>query len=389
MKIAIILSRFPYPLEKGDKLRAYHFIRMLGKEHDITLYALSDRAVTEDDISSIAPFCKDIHIYYTSRLAISFGLVRAFFKSLPFQAGYFYNSKAKRAIRKNILENSPDIVMCQLVRVAEYVIGLPFKKVIDYQDALSMNMCRRSVASKGITGLLFRWEYRKLRNFERRVFDKFDKKIIISIPDKQAIEHELNEKIMVVPNGVDYNYFSPQPDRKKVYDIVFTGNMGYGPNVEGAKWLAKRIIPEVKKVLPDIKVLIAGASPALSVKALAGDNITITGWLPDIRDAYSTSKVFVAPMATGSGLQNKLLEAMAMRLPCITTPLANASLQAEHKKEALIADSTEEIANALITLLQNVDLADEIADNGYKMVRERYCWDSIIKEFDNNVLKKI
>lgn len=387
MKILFILSRFPWPLEKGDKLRAFHFIRLLSEEHDVHLFALSDRKVSDTDYKAVAEYCDKIEVVHFSGWSIFKGLVASLFRGLPFQVGYFWNRKAARGISAMIKQEEPDLIFCQLVRVAEYVKDIPVRKVIDYQDALSLNMRRRAAVSKGIKKLVFAREARLLSLYENSVFNKFDYRIIISEPDKEALTHPDKGEIVVIPNGVDHDFFIPDESAEKRYDVVFTGNMSYAPNVEGAIWLAKEIFPLVKKSMPHLTLLLAGASPVSSVKALESDDITVTGWIPDIRDAYRQSKVFIAPMLTGSGLQNKLLEAMAMKLPCITTNLANASLMAENNREIIVADSADEIAAAIVKLLKDKQFAEEIAVSAYRMVRSKFCWNSVIEKFNYLITK--
>lgn len=389
LKILVVLSRFPWPLEKGDKLRAFHFLRLLSQNHEIHLFALSDRKISENDVDAIRPYAMSIEIIRCTKWRILQGLLWAFFRRKPFQVGYFYNRFAHRKIKSVVETVKPDLIFCQLVRVAEYVKRFSVSKVLDYQDALSLNMYRRSAASRGALRVICSREAKALARYESRVFDWFDSRIIISEPDKAAINHPCKDKIVVVPNGVDYEFFSPGENVDRPYHIVFTGNMSYAPNVAGALWLAGEIFPLVKAAVPDATLLLAGSSPLNVVKALANEDITVTGWMPDIRDAYNSAKVFVAPMKTGSGLQNKLLEAMSMKLPCITTSLANASLMAAENKEVIVADTAENIAGSIVKVLQDSRLSDQIGQAGYEMVRRKFSWDSIIGEFEEKQLKYI
>jgi len=383
LKILFILSRFPWPLEKGDKLRAYHFIRELSERHDIHLFALSDTPVSAQDIAALEPFCKSVTVERISLLNRLLGVLSAFFLRKPFQVGYFYKASAKRKISKLDHTINPDAVFCQLVRVAEYAIPLQRFRILDYQDALSCNMGRRAGASAFPMNLIWKRESRLLQRYEREVFNSFHLKCMISSTDKNLIQHKDAQEIVVVPNGVDFGHFCHEEiSTDKPYDLVFTGNMAYAPNIQGAIWLARVILPLVQKEIPEARLLLAGASPAPAVRALAGPAICVTGWMDDIRDAYRQGKVFIAPMQTGSGLQNKLLEAMAMRLPCITTSLANASVGAVHGVEMLVADDAEELAHHAVTLLKNPDFAMRMAESGSKMVHERFQWEAHLNAFE-------
>ncbi len=147
MKIFVILSRFPYPLVKGDKLRAFNQIKYLSLNNEIHLCALNDTVVTQDHVNKLKPFCKSVTILKLSKLSIAWNIFLALFKGLPFQAGYFYNSDAQRKINRLIKEVQPDHIYCQFLRVAAYVKDIRIRKTLDYQDVLSKGMERRYYAS--------------------------------------------------------------------------------------------------------------------------------------------------------------------------------------------------------------------------------------------------
>ena len=205
------------------------------------------------------------------------------------------------------------------------------------------------------------------------MFDEFDVKTIISEPDRDLIPHPKKNEILIIPNGVDHEFFKPRQEEKK-YDIVFTGNMSYAPNVNAVDYLANDILPLVWKQVPEAKLYIAGATPDPKVKKAACDRIIVSGWLDDIREAYAQSRVFIAPMRIGTGLQNKLLEAMSMGLPAITTPLANASLGAQPGEEILVGSNAEELAQHIVTLLSDTSRARQIAQAGYDFTNRVYDW---------------
>ena len=390
MKIFVLLPRIPWPLEKGDKLRAFNQIKQLAKNNEVVLCALNtDKKVRKEDaFKALQPHCISVTFIDISKLSILINIIKAFFKGLPLQCGYFYNAKAHKKIRNIIKKHKPDMLFGQLLRVAEYIRHENTSKTIDYQDVFSMGMKRRCDIAPFYMKPFFNMEYRRLKRYEHDIFDDFDVKTIISLPDREHIDHPKKDEILIVPNGVDHEYYTPRECEKK-YDIVFTGNMSYAPNVNAVEYLANYILPLVWKKLPDAKMYIAGATPDPRVKKVASDRIIISGWLDDMRDAYAQSKIFIAPMRIGTGLQNKLLEAMAMRLPCITTSLANNSLLAsEEKNEILVGDKEQELAEHIITLLTNKDKADEIAQNGYDFVRRVYDWEMATKIMEDEMKLK-
>ena len=376
MKIFVLLPRIPFPLEKGDKLRAFNQIKQLAKHNEIVLCALNDnpKVNEQDAFHALQPYCQSINFIKITKPQIMLGLVRAFLKGLPMQCGYFYNRKAVKKIDALIAKHKPDMLFGQLLRVAEYIRHKDLPKAIDYQDIFSYGMKRRADIASFVTRPIYNMEYRRLSRYEAAIFEDFDVKTIISEPDKALFPHERRNEILVIPNGVDHDYFNPQ-EREKSYDLVFTGNMSYPPNVNAVEYLANEILPVVWKTLPDVKLYIAGATPDPKVKKAASERIIVSGWLDDIRDAYAQSRVFIAPMRIGTGLQNKLLEAMSMRLPSITSPLANASLGAKPDEEILIGNNAEEMAQHIISLLTDQEKAERLALAGYNFTNRVYDWD--------------
>ena len=390
MKIFVLLPRIPYPLEKGDKLRAFNQIKQLAKHNEIVLCALNDnpKVSEQDAFHALQPYCQSVNFIKINKLQIVLGLVRAFCKGLPLQCGYFYNRKAARKIDALIAKHKPEMLFGQLLRVAEYIRHKDLPKAIDYQDIFSYGMKRRADIASFVTRPVFNMEYRRLKRYEAAIFDDFDVKTIISEPDRALFPHERRDEILIIPNGVDHDYFKPQEQEKK-YDLVFTGNMSYPPNVNAVEYLAYDILPIVWKTLPEVKMYIAGATPDPKVKKVASDKIIVSGWLDDIRDAYAQSRVFIAPMRIGTGLQNKLLEAMSMRLPAITSPLANASLGAKPEEEILVGSNAEEMAQHIITLLTDKEKAEHIAQAGNDFTNRVYDWGKateILEEAMNRAL---
>jgi len=376
MRIFVLLSRVPYPLEKGDKLRAFHQIKELSKSNEIILCALNPlRSLDKQKaFAAVQPYCRSINfidIPFTGRM---WNIFVALLSNRPLQAGYFFNKRAAKKVKALITEYKPDHIYCQLIRTAEYVKNIPIPKTIDYQDVFSYGIKRRASKASGFYKTIFNMEYKRLIAYETEVFNLFDNKTIISFPDRKLFPHPDRDQIEVIPNGVDHDFFKPMQAEKK-YELVFTGNMAYPPNVDAAEFLANKIMPLVWGKKPDAKLLLAGASPDRKVLALKADRITVSGWMDDIRDSYASAKIFIAPMRIGTGLQNKLLEAMSMKIPSITTPLANDALQAKNEKEILISETAEDLSAQILRLLRDDTLYKTIEENGFIFVKNKYSWD--------------
>lgn len=374
MKILFLVSRVPWPLEKGDKLRAFNHLKLLSERHEITLVALNDTDIHPDAEQVLSRYCKKIHIIDNSWKARIQNLISSAFNGKPFSTGYFYNADAQEYIDDIIEQIHPAHIFCQLTRVAEYVKDVKdINKTLDYQDAFAKGMKKRINKEPLYQRWLFKTEYERLMKYEAEIFNCFENKIIISNQDRENIAHPDKEKIVVVPNGVDLDFFKPAEIEKK-YDLLFTGNMAYPPNVESVLFLVNEILPLLKKHIPEVKLLIAGANPATRVKALAGKNVEVSGWIDDMRAAYSLTKLFIAPMQISIGLQNKLLEAMAMRVPCITSEHANNALGGTSDENIIVCKQPQDYADAILRLLDNPADAEKIADAGHQFVKKNYSW---------------
>ena len=386
MKIFVLLSRFPYPLEKGDKLRAYHQLKELSKTNQIHLCCLSDKKIKKEWIDELASFCETVDVYSLNKPLIYWNTTKQLFSDKPFQVGYFYQKRIQRKINQLIKLHQVEHIYCQLIRTAEYVKNIhSINKTIDYMDALSMGMNRRAVIAKGIKKKLYRAEGKRLAAYENRIFDYFNHHIIISKQDRELINHPDNDKIHVIENGISESYFNYKNEVNKEYDLVFTGNMNYPPNIECSEYIVNSILP----LLPtSTTLLLSGASPNQRISALRKENkIEVSGWVDDIRDSYASAKIFIAPLFIGTGLQNKLLEAMAMGIPCITTSLVNNALNAIDKKHILTAETAEDFAKLSIQLLEDKSLYSSISEKGKNFVKDQFSWSKSVEKL-NSVFNK-
>jgi sugar transferase (PEP-CTERM/EpsH1 system associated) len=384
-KLLVLLSRVPYPLDKGDKLRAYNQIKILSKEYTILLFALNDGPIHQASLDALKPYCQAIKFVELNPVTILFNLIQAFFSRLPL--GYYYNKRLQKMVNRFIEKQQPDLIYCQLIRTTEYVRNtLNIPKAVDYMDVFSKGVQRWSGKSSFPLNIILKMEYKRLLKYEHLVFNLFNLKTIISEQDKALIFHPDKQQIKVIKNGVDFDYFTPV-SRPVKYDLLFSGNMNYTPNIDSAVYLVKEILPLVRKhpKFKNTSVLIAGATPHKKVLALQSENVIVTGWVDDMRECFAESKIFIAPMKLSIGLQNKLLEAMAMQKPCITSKLANNAIHAPENECVLVAETPEEYATHIIHLLEHPEAAARLAENGYTFVRKNYHWNNITEELSRDL----
>ena len=377
----VITSRFPYPLDKGDKLRAYHQIKELAKECEVHLVSLSNKNIHEKDKNELEKICKSVSIYKLNKLQSLLSLFGALFNKKPFQVALFYNKNIHKKIKKKTREINPNHIYCQLIRCAEYVKDeFDIPKTIDFMDVLSKGIERRISTSPFYLKKILETEAERLKIYENIMFEYFDNHAIISLQDQELIYHVKREEIAIIPNGIDTHFFSPDSKIKKKYTLLFNGNMQYQPNVKSAIYIVTHILPLVKEKIPGVSLLISGTSPTKEVQELASDAVTVSGWMDDIRDAYNQAIIFIAPMQIGTGLQNKLLEAMAMEMPCVTSKLANNALNAKTNDEILIGNSKEEYAELIIKLINDSSKREALGKNGQTYVRNNFNWETSTKK---------
>ena len=383
MRIVMLVSRVPYPLEKGDKLRAFHQLRHLAQRHEVHLFALNDGGELHPEaLSVLGKHCASVEVVDLPKARAGLNLARAGLTGKPFQVGYFTWGAAQKRFDALVQRVQPDHFYCQLIRTAEYVRSYPdVLETLDYMDAFAKGMDRRLATARPHMKLPIALERRRLIAYEREAFDRFDHHTIISEQDRDEIPHERRGEIQVVRNGVDTEFFSPI-EREREWDLLFNGNMGYPPNVEAVEFLVGEVLPVVWERRPQTRLLISGATPAPRVTALESDRVKVSGWVDDVRDSYAGARVNIAPMLISIGLQNKLLEAMAMKVPCITTTLANNALGARPGEEILVGDTPSELADRILELLEDPARAEAIGAGGLELVRRSYDWESTTTQLE-------
>ncbi|NDB35214.1 MAG: glycosyltransferase [Flavobacteriia bacterium] len=377
-RMVFITSRFPYPLDKGDKLRAYHLIKQLSLNYDIFLIALSDEMVRPEWSDELASYTTEIRIFRLRKIGILLRLLQNVFQSKPFQIAYFTDFLIQRKIKKLLVDFEPDHIFCQMIRPAEYVKNYHrCRKTIDYMDILSLGMERRALKSRWISKLVFKLEAQRLVDYEQRLFNYFEFHLMISQQDANGFPYELRNKLIIIPNGIDTEYFAPNVDIKPSFDLVFVGNLSYAPNIDAVKWMCLNIL----KNREELRLLIAGSdlSPGLKSFVDRYPNATILGWQEDIRSIYAKGKIFLAPMQMGTGLQNKILEAMAMQLPCITTSLASAAIP---ESPLIVANLPHEMLDSINMLLHNTEHAIQLGQHGRVFVQSNYAWETCVSRYE-------
>jgi polysaccharide biosynthesis protein PslH len=377
--IVFITSRFPYPLNKGDKLRAFHQIKSLSKSANIYLISISKNQLSKEDLRALTPYCRSVDNFVLSQTKSIISLFKGLFSNKAFSVSYFYHRSFQKLIDMKIKEINPDIIHCHLIRTAQYVNSSHIAiKTIDYMDCFSIGAFKELNNTKNVFKKLFlQIEYKRLIKSEQSSFKKFNKHFIISQPDKDALPVKDSSQVMVLQNGVDFKTFYPN-ELPKEYDLLFSGHMGYVPNIAAAKYAITKIFP----ILPTPrKLLIAGIGTTSKISNLKSDKIIIQEHFTHIREAFWKSKILLAPMNISIGLQNKILQAMAMKVPVICSQQANMSINAPVGTSILTAAEPQEYIEAINLLLDDDEYYQLIANQGYQFVKNNFDWDIINNQF--------
>lgn len=371
--IAYLTSRFPYPLNKGDKLRVFHFLKELSVSEEVHLICLTSEPVPPEHMDVLREFCATVHVFEVSKVGRLWSLVLSVFRRIPLQVAYFYDSVCNRQIKATLRKLNPDFIHCHLIRMYEYTrkeTRIPIS--VDFMDAFSLGMRKRmEETSNPFRKLLFWYEAKLLLNYERKVMARTSSHCIISPQDGEAIQK--SGAFTIVPNGVDYEQFYPR-DCDKEYDLVFMGNMTYPPNIVAVEYMLGEVMPEVWRSKQDTNILIAGMGIPNSLRQYRDERITLQERFNHISDSIACARVMVAPMLVSIGLQNKIIQAMAMKVPCITTPDANLAIQASPDEEIALAASPTQFADKVLTLLSDKEVSDQIAERAYHFVKNKFCW---------------
>jgi glycosyltransferase involved in cell wall biosynthesis len=385
--IVFITPRFPYPLNKGDKLRAFHQLEGLSEQFRVHLIAIDENTVSDSDIEVVKAFCASVNVFVVPKYKRIFQVLLSPLTKLPLQVAYFHNRRTAKKINHLIGQIAPIAVHCHTIRVAGYchkIKGPSFS--LDFMDAFGKGMERRERAESNLLKrLLFRYEKNQLYCYETAVFSCFDRFCIISEQDKQEITSSRKGEIEIIPNGVDFRTFSPK-NEQKLYDLVFMGNMSYPPNIDAVIYLCTEILPLIRQTFPEIRLLIAGIGAGPTIESLRSAYIDVRSDFEHISDSIALSKIMIAPMRLSIGLQNKILQSMAMEVPCVVSKLSNNAIGAPNPETIRECETPEEFAAQVKELLLNPETAHNIAQSASNFVREQYSWQQKNEQLANLIL---
>jgi len=380
MNMVIVAPRFPFPLDKGDRLTVYHLLRYFSQRHQVSLVCFLEPEQDPAWVEKVEPFCEQVEIVPLSKTRAYANCVTGLFSPTPLQLQYYSDPRVHAAVERVVEKMQPDLLYAHTIRMGQYIEPLrAYPRVLAMQIAMTLNYRRLAErAQNPFSKLFFGMEYRKVRAFEGDFAQCFEKVLLISPHDLRAIEQkEPLENVFYNPHGVDFAYFTADDNvQKEPHSVIFTGNMGYAPNVDAGLYFHNEIFPLVREQIPHVTFSIVGANPAPEIAALATDPaVRVTGRVPDLRDYMNRAQVAIDPLRVGAGLQNKVLEGMSMGLPMVITSVANEGIQAVNGENVLVADTPADFADQTVHLLRDAEMRQQLGRAARDFIVQNWSWE--------------
>ena len=393
MRIAYIVPYVPNPI----RTRSYNLIKQLTSlGHDVAVFTLGSSQGDQMDAHRLKSYCHDVY-YYAQPVWRSFlNSAVALPSEKPLQSVYSWQPAMARQIVQRAAQNEFDIVHVEHLRGSRFGLYLKSKLfsmpvVWDSVDCISHLFQQAAKQSRSFFGkFMTRFELSRTRRAEGDLLGRFDHVLVTAPSDRDALRGlvphgKRPSEISVLPNGVDLEYFHPSAEfQRDPETIIFSGKMSYHANISMAKYLVEEIMPRIWKFRPAAHLYIVGKDPAPAIKKMTQNpQITVTGTVDDIRPFLWRATVSVVPLLYGAGIQNKILETMAIGTPVVTTCQALSALQAQPGTDLLVSDDPDGFSQAVLQLMTNRDLQQKISDAGMKYVRGFHSWASIASQLVN------
>ena len=395
--ILYLVHRLPYPPNKGDKVRSYNLLKHLLKQHRVFLGTFIDDPEDEPHIETLRAQCADLHV---AKLDPRFAKIRSLNGLLadePLTLRYYRDAALQDWVDSVCKREQIDAVVIFSSAMAQYIEDkrrLPV--LIDFVDVDSAKWTQYAPKHRWPMSWLYRREGKMLLDYERQIASLATRSFFVT-PAEVALFNQLapecSVRVEAICNGVDADYFSANPDRATPFSeaeipIVFTGAMDYWPNIDAVIWFASEILPGLRQSLPKARFYIVGRSPTPEVLALADENIVVTGTVPDVRPYLQHAGVVVAPLRVARGIQNKILEAMAMERPVVAMAECAAAVEADKSTELLTATSPAEFIETITRLITNPEQAVAIGKAARARVIDQYSWSAHMSGIDPYLLSR-
>jgi len=384
MKVLYLSARFPWPPHRGDRLTGYHLIRALSREHDVTLASFVDSPNVNDGMRELSALCRSVR---TVQLARARSWIQAWAGLLnrePSQVSFYRSAAMQRLVHELVAAERPDVVFVQLFRMAQFVRDVDHpRKVLFYADSLALSLQRSLPYQPWYRGHAVEWERRRVAAYEQRVAPEFAERWVLSEVDRQDLEARGCPPVAVIQHGVDERLFALPIAPRTEPRVTFLGNLSVPHNVDAAVYLAREIWPRIRALRPDATLELAGADPVPAVRSLGSiEGVRVTGPLPSLIPVWERSGASRTPLRYSTGIQNKVLEAMAAGVPVVTTPQAAEAIGARDRVEVRVGADPQTLAAAAAEALQGGSEALERVERARELVRSRFTWSALVRRLE-------
>lgn len=392
--LLLLTQRMPFPPNKGEKIRQFHILQHLRRSHRVHLGCLIDDPNDRQYIDECRALCTSSFIGLMDSPAAKLGYIRGLLTGEPLSFSYFWRQDLAHWVASLLREVRPETAIVCSSNMAPYVLHSPDRPrrlIIDYTDVDSDKFREYAATMRQPKKWLFQREARLVLQRDRAAALEADFGTFVTDPEArlfQALAPESAAKMRAIGNGVDAEYFTPDAAYSPLYDLahphfVFTGTMDYWPNIDAVIWFADAIFPLICKRIPDARFIIVGANPSADVMRLASrPGISVTGRVADVRPYIAHGAASIAPIRIARGIQNKVLEAMAMARPVITASPAFEGITATPGKELILADDPKSFAEAACGVVKGEIDGHSIGRAARECVLANYSWHAQMSKFD-------
>jgi sugar transferase (PEP-CTERM/EpsH1 system associated) len=395
MRVLFLAHRIPFPPNKGDKIRAFNILKYLAKRHEIHIACLVDDERDLQFVPEIEKYAGRVvfdRIRPRTKKLLAFG---GMLRSRAITVGYFYSPRLQRQIDDLIDTVDIDAFVCSSSPMAEYLFrsrhaGAKIRAGLRVMDLIDVDSCkwRQYAAQSSIwTSWIYRYEAGCLAEYEKHIARAFDHVLVVSEQEKNVFPGGADTpNLEAMSNGVDLEFF--KPDQSGTHaparpTLVFTGAMDYRPNIEGISWFVESVFPRIQVAVPDVELLIVGNKPTPEVVRLGRlRGVVVTGFVEDVRKYLIKASVCIVPLRVARGIQNKVLEAMAMGKAVVCTPQAHEGIDATSRKELVVAEGADDFAAATIDLLLDQGKAQRLGLAARQRVEREYSWEDNLQLLD-------
>jgi sugar transferase (PEP-CTERM/EpsH1 system associated) len=389
VRILFLAFELPYPLDRGGRIKSYHYLQALAKRHHVTLVALSRSLSEQQHLEVLRADLADVHL-----VPVNIALVRKLRLAVmglprwkPFVMSLYASEEMAQLLRELMTATSFDVIYADHLHMAQHVPKNTSAFTVLDQHNIETVILRRFFENQlwGPLKAFGWWEWKRMERYEMSVCRDFDLILATTPVDAELIRPWMRagQRLEVLPIGVDVQYFDPLPRPPATRTIVSIGTMAWQPNSEGLLWFCREILPLVRAKVPDLKLQIIGDRPPPAVRHLGSDSqIKVLGRVGDVRPYMANSAALIVPLRVGSGMRVKILNALAMGVPVVSTAVGCEGIAVTHGQDVLIADEPLGFAKAIVELVSDREVQQRLSRNGRALVMERYSWPVIYDQID-------